>query len=516
MQRVLLISVRFHDGRYHGTGDWPPSPARLFQALVAGVGQNGPLGDDASKTLEWLEELDPPVIAAPLMVEGKAMTNYVPNNDLDAVGSDPHRIGSIRTAKVWKPKLFDQDATFLYAWRFEETADSHAHARRVCEDAERLYQLGRGIDQAWAVGEIIEPQQFEERLTAYRGVVHRPTAGRHGTILARPQQGSLKSLKDRHETMSQRFTSQGQGRSVKLQFAQAPKPRFTPTAYDSPPNRQLFEVRSQTNQADLITWPLSRIGHLVMALRDAVVQKLKSALPDQEAQIEKCLVGRKADGKDDAPKAARVRILPLPSIGHVHADHAIRRVLIEVPAGCLVRADDVLWAFSGLELTGPDSASHPDRVLTATSDDSMLRHYGLDDQASARWRTITPAALPEIAKRRRIEPTRRTAEAKRGAERATEQQRAAGEVVQALRHAGISADVDTIRVQREPFEAHGERVEAFAPDTRFQKERLWHVELIFREPRSGLLIIGDGRYCGLGLLAPVRDGLPDPADDSGE
>src|SRR5262249_47384108 len=150
-----------------------------------------------------------------------------------------------------------------------------------------------------------------------------------------------------------RFKVRGQGRSVKLQFAQAPKPRFTPTSYDSPPTRQVFELCSGTNEAGLIAWPLSQIGNLVVVIRDAVVVKLKSALSDQEPQIEKCLVGRKADGNDDVPKGARVRILPLPSIGHIHADHAIRRVLVEVPAGCFLRSDDVFWAFSGLELIDP-------------------------------------------------------------------------------------------------------------------------------------------------------------------
>ena len=505
MQRVLLITVRFHDGRYHGTGDWPPSPARLFQALVAGIGQGGPLGNDASAPLEWLERLAPPVIAAPVMDEkgGRAVTNYVPNNELDAVGGDPRRIGSIRAAKVWKPKLFDRDAAFLYAWTFDETADSLAQAQRICNYADRLYQLGKGIDLAWAVGEVVEPQALEEILLGYRGAAYRPTGGRQGAILACPQQGSLKSLKDRYDSMGERFKARGQGRSVRLQFAQAPKPRFTPTAYDSPPNRRVFELRAPTSQADLVACPLSRISNLVVAIRDRAVAKLKNSLPDQEHQIEKCLVGRKADGRDDGPKAARVRILPLPSIGHAHADYAIRRVLVEVPARCLVRPDDVFWAFSALELTDAGMAIHPDCMLTTTTDESMLRHFGLDGQSYARWRTVTPAALPEIAKRRRIEPTRRTAEAKRGAERATEQQMAAESVLQALRHAEVNVQVDSVRVQREPFDGKGERVEAFASGTRFPKERLWHVEVLFKEPVPGPLIIGDGRYYALGLMKPV-------------
>ena len=34
---ALLIEVRLPGGRYHGVGDWPPAPFRLFQALVAGA-----------------------------------------------------------------------------------------------------------------------------------------------------------------------------------------------------------------------------------------------------------------------------------------------------------------------------------------------------------------------------------------------------------------------------------------------------------------------------------------------
>jgi len=504
MQRVLLITIRFHDGRYHGAGDWPPSPARLFQALVAGIGQDGPLSDDTSQPLEWLEKLDPPVIAAPHVTVGTTIPlHFVPNNDLDALGGFASNLPKTRTAfKVWKPKLFDRIAGFHYAWSFEEAEGSLAHGKRVCQYSERVYQLGRGIDQAWAVGEIIEPKHLESLLVAYRGVVHRPTGGRQGTVLACPQQGSLQSLKDRYETMSRRFEAQGEGRSVKLQFAQSPKPRFMPTTYDSAPIRQVFELRSLANQADLVSWPLSRISTLFVAIRDGAVARLKAALDDQESQIERCLVGRTKDGSDVATKGTRVRILPLPSIGHPHADHAIRRVLVEVPAGSLLRFDDVFWAVSGLELSDPNS---PDILLTVSSDDSMLRHYGVGDPPYARWHTITPAVLPEAARRRRIDPTRRAVEAKRGAERAQEQQQAAREVVQALRHAEIRVPADTIRVQREPFEANGERVEAFAPGTRFEKERLWHVELTLTEPISGPLIIGDGRYFGLGVMAPVPE-----------
>src|SRR5579884_3926444 len=57
---ALVLHVRLHDGRYHGEGDWPPSPARLFQALVAGGGLAGPLGNGEREALRWLEKKGPP------------------------------------------------------------------------------------------------------------------------------------------------------------------------------------------------------------------------------------------------------------------------------------------------------------------------------------------------------------------------------------------------------------------------------------------------------------------------
>jgi hypothetical protein len=44
---------------------------------------------------------------------------------------------------------------------------------------------------------------------------------------------------------------------------------------------------------------------------------------------------------------------------------------------------------------------------------------------------------------------------------------------------------------------------------RFAKERLWHVEITLAEPAAGPLILGDGRYLGLGLMEPISDNWRD-------
>lgn len=121
MTRYWAILVRTTEGRYHGDGDDLPSPFRLFQALVAGAGISGPLDDQTRSALAWLEGLpDGPIIAAPRMVRGQSVWMFMPNNDLDAKGGDVRRIGEIRLArKVWRPRLFDANVPFIFAWPFD-------------------------------------------------------------------------------------------------------------------------------------------------------------------------------------------------------------------------------------------------------------------------------------------------------------------------------------------------------------------------------------------------------------
>jgi CRISPR-associated protein Csb2 len=198
---ALLIAVRFHDGRYHGRPEWPPSPARLFQALVSGAARGGKLNEEDARALGWLETLQPPVVAAPAMRRGHGFRNFVPNNDLDAVGGDPERIGKIRTPKLIRPILFDAETPLLFIWGFDDAPDARAHARQICFISERLYQLGRGVDMAWASGEVIDETEADARLAAHGGAVHRRSETGAGATLAAPGEGSLESLIARHQKM---------------------------------------------------------------------------------------------------------------------------------------------------------------------------------------------------------------------------------------------------------------------------------------------------------------------------
>ncbi len=502
MKHYLTIHVRAHEGRYHGAGDELPSPFRVFQALIAGAGISGPLDDPTKRALVWLEGLpEAPLVASPRLARGQAVTMFMPNNDLDKFGGDVRNIAKTRGArKVWRPRLYDASVPWIYAWPFANDDKVEAHAKAICALADKLYQLGRGVDMAWAWGDLLDEAALEARLADYNGVVRRPSVG-DGLELACPSEGSFDSLERRYH--APRFRTEN-GQRV---FVQQPKPSYRQVSYQAPLARQVFELRSSADSERRVAWPLEGASSLVVLVREAARARLVTAMPSRTVEIDQSLVGRKRDGSNAVPAERRVRIIAIPSIGMHYADRAIRRVLIEVPASCPLRSDDVRWAFSGAELFDPQTGEVKDVLLSPSTDDDMLRHYGVGVRARV-FRSVTPVVLPEAGKRRHLKPIRKLAEASSGLERVLDLSRANAAVVQALRHAGVSAPAESIRLQREPFDGAGSRVEPFAEGTRFEKERLWHVEIALGVPIEGPLLLGDGRFLGLGLMAPARDIVP--------
>jgi CRISPR-associated protein Csb2 len=501
MNSYLAIHVRLHDGRYHGAGDWPPSPARLYQALIAGVGLGGPIPESTVSAFQWLESLPAPEIIVPQYQTTTGYTNYVPNNDLDAKKGDPGQIGGIRSGKTIRACLFDDALPLHYLWTLPSDDKFETHAREIIETADRLYQFGRGVDMAWAFGEFLDESQVVELRERDGFIKFSPDAGPRGLSLPTPVAGSYQSLKNRYQAGAKRFTIARSGKSITKTFIQPPQPRFHSTSYNSPPAVLLFELRRDDEESAPHSAPLESIAALTATIRDSVLERLHSGLSQKSAEIDRCLLGKNPDGSHAGTSKDRITILPLPSIGHHHADMLIRRAAVFASTNCSISIPDLRWAFSNLKLCRFETAV----VLLPASDASMLSHYAEAGEVRT-WRTITPIALPDAAARRRIAPERKLQEAKAAHEKAEEESQAVAAVMQALRHAGYrEGGANVTRIQRVPFQAHGKRVEDFAPGSRFAKERLWHVEIEFSKALRGPLILGDGRFCGLGLFAPVRE-----------
>lgn len=525
--RALLIEVTLLDARYHGVGDWPPAPWRLFQALVAGAyGGQWAAEDTADKdaAFSWMEALPPPHIATPPSHQGSGVLHYVPNNGLDAKGGDPARVAEMRVPKLVRPRLLDSQI-LLYAWPYEGTDEP---AARIAALADRLHTLGRGIDPAFARAELLDWPVAEERLRDHGGAVARPaTGGARDSDPGCPVPGSLSSLKARHAATRRQYQPGKEGRTLTLNFARPPKPLFQTVAYDRPPARLLCELRQ--DDGGFAAQPMHKAVDLTTRIRDLATALLKARLPDRADLIDRLLVGIDAGPGE---KDRRVRLIPLPSIGTPHTDASIRRLLVEVPPDCPLPRDEVLAVFAGLDLainpeTGEFLEDGDDVTLVpADTADGMDGHYGvsLPGRAAAGhrdWISITPLSLP--APRRRMEANRlhhadeavRWAEAKNGTERQAEEGQARTAVLDACRHAGIDPrTVLSIRLQREPFFAKGEAAELFAHGTRFSRHRLWHVALTFARPVAGPLLLGDGRWLGLGLMAPAPAIAPTVKEDA--
>jgi CRISPR-associated protein Csb2 len=294
---------------------------------------------------------------------------------------------------------------------------------------------------------------------------------------------------------------EGSGKQAKVLFSQPPKARFERVAYDAQPRRVVFELRRGNGESSLYPWSLRHTARLVEIVRDIARERLLSALPDGASIIERYLIGRKPDGRDAAPAADRIRIIPLPSRGHEQVDPAVRRVLVEVPGNCSLRFDDVLWALSG-QPHFDSSTGEVIFLLVESVEKKALEQYLLPEGARL-WRSVTGVVLPIM--RRRIDPVHQREEAKSARERSQEEASAISSVHAAIRHARIDAQATHIRVQREPHDRRGENAEQFVEGTRFSRHQMWHVELTFNRPVRGALVLGDGRFLGLGLMAPVQE-----------
>src|SRR6058998_2029485 len=103
MSDYLCISIRFLDGAFHGRADqgeseWPPSPLRVFQAIVAASAAHWNERRSvrhAASALRWFEQLTFPTIITPqrkrVMARGYRL--YVPDNVGDLLGKSWSRGG---------------------------------------------------------------------------------------------------------------------------------------------------------------------------------------------------------------------------------------------------------------------------------------------------------------------------------------------------------------------------------------------------------------------------------------
>jgi CRISPR-associated protein Csb2 len=219
MPDYLCISIRFLGGAFHGRADhgepeWPPSPMRLYQALVsASAAQWNERGrlQHADAALRWLEQLPPPVIAAPPARETQGYRLYVPDNVGDLVGKSLARggegsIADYRTEKSVRPLTVPDETAVHYVWPLADAPvgfDEHRETLTIAVHS--ITHVGWGVDLVVADVSILD----ESAVRSLKGERWQPGVNGTGTPLRTPATGTLDDLNRRHHAFLNRVTASG-------------------------------------------------------------------------------------------------------------------------------------------------------------------------------------------------------------------------------------------------------------------------------------------------------------------
>jgi len=471
MNLHLCISVMFLDPLFHGWADdepeWPPSPMRLFQALLAGartgcrgVGWNGARAD----AFRWLGNRRPPLIIAPAARRATRSTLFVPNNDSDTKFDRQDRL----TSKVtWPYHLLDTD-TVHFVWPMESGGTAQARAEILCREARNLLALGWGVDQVAGNGRVLTDTEVAalpgERWRAWN--TRRP-----GVQTWRvPTADSLEDLEQVHQSFLQRIDVKRYRPPLKLS-------RFDTVAYLStlslpPRSYAVFELSQG------VAFRQESAATAAAMLRSLTCRQAKADTHEFPGGSETYVAGHMQKQIGTPP---RFSYLALPAIGHEHVDGMIRRLLVaESFGGDGLHAQ---WAQDRLRNATLRDENGNDRGVLLDpwrpSSRPMLRRYVAEARS---WCSVTPVILPgfDDGKQAKAERLLLTAVAQ------------ADLPVEAIEEFGI---------RKAPFWPGSEHPRHYAAPDYLKRFPRWHVWLRFHGSLPGPLAIGAGRHVGLGVFA---------------
>ena len=401
MNTVLCFTVRFLDPvpQFHGRSDdgdpeWPPSPLRFFQSLVSAAAQrwrDAQFRDYAQPALQWLERIQPSLVAPQVMAESFGYRMYVPNNSGDlmtaawARGDTDTSMSKFRVEKDVRPlNLRDEAIRFLFP--LSDGACPHFEVLQAA--ARSVTHLGWGIDMVAGNAELLT----DEQAAALPGEVWRATPDRSGTALRISTEGTLNALLVKHQ--------QFLGRLLEGSFKPVPPlslSSFRVVHYRraTEPSQKQFTAFSilKPDASGMRSFdPLRRTRDVAGMVRHAVAVTAH----DQdwtEERINVFIHGKTSDGSkppNGQVSPDRFQYLPLPTINHaLRRVESIRRVLIVAPSHCGQQTTWARRAMAGAELVNHDGVAAMLTILP--SSDWVLRQY---TEESTTWSTVTPVILP--------------------------------------------------------------------------------------------------------------------------
>ena len=519
----LLLTVRWLDNRYHGLlgrdgpPEWPPSPFRMFQALVSGIARRGELGSELGKSLMWLQTLDPPTIIAPRVCSGRVVTRFVPNNDGD---KKPDRQDRLK-GKTFRPTLLLDRPEVHYLWPI--SPDQLSEARCVCQTARYLTCLGWGIDMAYSAGAVIDGEE-SARLRGTRWYPRKGVTEDSGLLRVpvfdyESKENSLDDLRRVHQSVLDRTPRDSALNTVT-------KPRiFQRLLYESTERRVAPPLATlllrKLDDSAFAAFDPARRGLIVAGMTRHAAKEAAVANGWPESDINTIILGH-GEPKDADDHVAvgprRFAYLPLPSIeprgvGSPGVVGSVRRIIVASFAEDL--ADKIAWAreaLSGQELID-ERSEQPVALLSSmiSSSDSVIQRY---TRPSTSWATVTPVVLPGYDD---PDHFRRRLKAGTGADEQRRllnllHRRIDGLLRKAIVQAGFSqvlADHAEIEWRSASFWPGTDLARHYRVPEYLNRFSRYHVRLRWRDERSrplkipGPICIGGGRFRGLGLFAAL-------------
>ena len=541
---MVSIEVNFLTGRYVATvyhdrrrSEWPPDPARLFSALVATWADADAPDPGERHALEWLEAQPHPAVAASDAAARRTVSHFVPVNDASVISPFSYKKRVEKHEELREAlteALFESDGEID-----RRVSGIRTQIRRQLDvsslvskagstnprSAAGLLPDGRGRRERWfpsvtpavpRVTYIWDADPAPPVDSALDGLLARVTRLGHSSSLVSCrlcENPPAPNLVPGDGVTVMRSVRRGQLAALERAHLhhQAIRPRALPSVsvrYRAVPNgaESMQQLRADTAGEWLIfefaprsrRFPSSRTVEVTTALRKAIFRYADDPLPEG-------LSGHRPDGTPStAPHAG---FLALPWVGGGPADGRLMGVAVGLPGEldseskrALLRAVGT-WerSASPMSLTvGRQGVLELGRLVASSA--LVTLRPDTWRRPSRRWVSTTPVALPTHPGRL----TGGTASARGAA-----WQRAEQAVVDSCRHVGLPQPAD-VAVSLDPFipgALAAFRFPAFHQGGRGGEpiaRRLVHVSVTFDRPLEGPLLLGAGRYLGLGLMRPLR------------
>lgn len=465
--------------------DWPPQPDRIFSALVASWGARGQDTGEA-EALRWIEELPPPLLIEQGAEPRTSATVFVPPND--------PRINRRKHAKGVLPALRSRQPR-----RFPATRPADPVLRIVWPDAapdpEVLAALNHLAHDTAYVGHSSSLTRCRFR---FDGEALNLSEAKPSRLRVYP--GRLEELRDAYA----RFEKSASGKDRPLKGAPVIGPPDV-----QPPRAGYFANRWLLLEHIGGEVPDLRASALVAkTIRDTLLAGYQRVgLGDRIPEV---ISGHSPDG---APtRLPHVAIVPLAFVGFPYADGHIMGFAVVPPGdGAILHDEDFQKA---LRAIAPMNEERGRRIVTVRTKERGPRNEAFSIELSPSFepgRQSLDPALYVAGARTFATVTPIVLDRHLKGAGATRQEEIQAQITGACRNIGLPEPEIAVADKHSAIEgAPPANRSAGSPawlgwrtPASFASRPLTHAVIRFHEPIAGPLILGAGRFLGLGLCRPL-------------